>query len=318
MPDCSYSGETNYEMTLKYRTWTNSTDGAAHLLNLIWTDLAAWSVVGTKTGFEGQASSRSSGSIDSASILGIREVYPHKQGVRYQNMLYAIPAMIAAGLWLFLVLSVLLLCCGYGARPKIRWRMLNHHVNQTGMGRVATNAMHRAATTGSTYIADYDPVARTKDWTSQAGQLELDVPPWAMPRKPRMRHHKKKSSSSHSPSSSRTLPSTAQGSGDWELPSWPQTQTYQQLRPEGSGSDPLPPRQHQRWRLPFNRQLSLGGHDYQPLRDPAVPVELGAQQPHSPADGFTTRFGSLHRTSSRSLPSQRRSQGDAESEEVLL
>ena len=163
-----YSGDSNFALSLKYRALSNSSEGAAKLLNLIWTDLAAFSVIGTKHGFEYQTKQsphlKSRSSDQSAQItLGTRSVYVHKRVVKYSNLLYAIPAIFVAVIWLFLFVSVVVLCCG----ARIRWRSLHNLVNQTSMGRVATNEM---------VLSDYDSKAKTKIWLDRAGTIQLHLP----------------------------------------------------------------------------------------------------------------------------------------------
>ena len=48
----SYSGDIQYSLFLKWRELSSTNDGAATILNLIWTDLVASAVVGTVNGFE--------------------------------------------------------------------------------------------------------------------------------------------------------------------------------------------------------------------------------------------------------------------------
>lgn len=244
--------------------------------------------MGTKTGFEGESSShpskRSTSSSKVGAGLGVREVYPHKQFVKYSNLLYAIPAFFVAGLWLFLLLSVLVLCCGWGRAPKIRWKMVNHYVNQTGMGRVATNAMH---------LTDYDPVARTSDWLVRAGHLILNVPPWTTPRSStRAGGPQPRSTSSPPFSSSQTLQGSFRSSvpGDYELHT--RSSLYQQIPQRAA-----PAEAQQRWRTPYQRQHS--DSDYEHLRHPA-PVFEASELPDQSTDDSSwidriTRFGSLNR-----------------------
>jgi hypothetical protein len=129
------------------------------LLNLIWTDLASFATVGTKTGFESQSFPLMS------PALGTRAVYKYKRIVTYSNLYYAIPALIAGLIWVFLFFVALLLICA----RQVRWHMLNHYVNQTSMGRTATNALFPPVCA---------PTAKTKKWAETAGAKELDVPSW--------------------------------------------------------------------------------------------------------------------------------------------
>ena len=173
-----YSGDTNYALSLKYRALTNTSQGAAHLLNLIWTDLTAFTVVGTKHGFEldHSPSSRLNGRSvrgETQTSLGQRSVHVHRRVVKYSNLWYAVPAIIVAVIWTSLFVLVIALCLG----SRIQWRSLHNLTNQTSMGRVATNRMN---------FDKYEPSAKTVVWLDHVGNEPLDVPT-ASPRTPRQR-----------------------------------------------------------------------------------------------------------------------------------
>src|SRR5689334_6617186 len=97
----SYSGASNYGLTLKWRQLNSqSTPGAETLLNLIWTDLVAFTIVGTRTGF---------GDDDKPGNLGVRRVHRYERSVRYGDIRFAIPAFIVgAFLLVTLVISLLM------------------------------------------------------------------------------------------------------------------------------------------------------------------------------------------------------------------
>ncbi len=94
----SYSGDIQYSLFQKWRKLSNTTDGAATILNLIWTDLVASAVVGTTTGFENSSDTQGSG------VLGQRQVYEHHSVVVYGNILFAIPAFLVLCLWAVLLI----------------------------------------------------------------------------------------------------------------------------------------------------------------------------------------------------------------------
>jgi hypothetical protein len=164
--NCSFSGENNYGLTLKYRELSKSPEGAAKILNLIWTDLAAFVTVGTKTGFEtGTQSSpplmkRSAAQPD---ILGQRDVHRRVRIIEYKDIRYAIPAFIVGGLFVLGAVCAIL----FGIFGIVPWRLLKHLVNQTSMGRTATQLMEPEAAA---------PTATTKEWSETAGKIVLVVP----------------------------------------------------------------------------------------------------------------------------------------------
>ena len=163
----SYSGETNYGLTLKYRNLSRTPAGAANMLNLIWTDLAAFFVVGTKTGFEPGEEQPGASQLrkrnTSPSYLGNREVHRHVRVIEYKNILYAIPAFIGGGLFILGLITALLMFCF----RTVSWETLNHYVNHTSMGRAMTQII-------SPEVAE--PTATTKEWSETAGKVNLEIP----------------------------------------------------------------------------------------------------------------------------------------------
>ncbi|KAL9076192.1 MAG: hypothetical protein Q9161_001239 [Pseudevernia consocians] len=129
-------GENNSGLTLKYRDLSKTPEGAAQILNLIWTDLAAFATVGTKTGFESDQPSSLNQRDSQPATLGRRDVHRRVRLVEYRDIRYAIPAFIAGGLFILGILSAMLMCCF----RMVGWRSLNHFMNQTSMGRAVTRA----------------------------------------------------------------------------------------------------------------------------------------------------------------------------------
>lgn len=163
----SYSGETNYGLTLKYRNLSRTPAGAANIMNLIWTDLAAFFAVGTKTGFEPGEEQPGASQLrkrnTSPLYLGNREVHRHVRVIEYKNILYAIPAFIGGGLFIIGLITALLMFCF----KTVSWTSLNHYVNQTSMGRAVTQII-------SPEVAE--PTATTTEWSKTAGNVHLDIP----------------------------------------------------------------------------------------------------------------------------------------------
>ncbi|KAL8693631.1 MAG: hypothetical protein Q9218_001589 [Villophora microphyllina] len=166
----SYSGESNYGLTLKYRDLSRTPEGAAKIMNLIWTDLMAFTVVGTKTGFEVPADPSvksdtkfpkrsSSASTDS----GQRRVHPMVRKIGYRDIRYAIPAFIISGILLTSLLTATLLAL----RKLLSYRILKHYINQTSMGRSITQIRYPTVATAR---------ASTKEWSRATRNIVLDVP----------------------------------------------------------------------------------------------------------------------------------------------
>ena len=161
----SYSGETNYGLTLKWRELSKTPEGAAKVLNAIWTDLAAFSVIGTRTGFENDDDTIGELTLpESTTSLGTRPVHRLRRNIVYTDIAYAIPAFVVGGTFVLGLLAALLMAC---IQPD-SWRTLNHYMNHTSMGRTATRMM----TTPS--VASIH--ARTSVWVKKAKDIILDVP----------------------------------------------------------------------------------------------------------------------------------------------
>ena len=133
------------------------------MLNLIWTDLASFITVGTKSGFESDQESNLARRDGKSAELGKRHVYPIVRTVVYSDIRYAIPAFIVGGLFVFGIIPAILMCCFRA----VSWRSLNHFMNQTSMGRAMTQVKEPTATSVN---------AKTKDWADTAGKMILTVP----------------------------------------------------------------------------------------------------------------------------------------------
>lgn len=164
----NYSGKLDYGLTLKWRQLSQKgPSGVERILNLIWTDIVAFAVAGTKTGFEDD-DSFSSTKRKNASAIGTRQVQRYVRVIAYRDIRYAIPAFIAAAL----CLVPLILCFFLLVFQRHSWHALNHYMNQTNMGRTATQL--RQLTGISVY-------AKTNEWSESAKNVMLEIPPISEP-----------------------------------------------------------------------------------------------------------------------------------------
>lgn len=158
----SYSGEAQYALFLKWLALSRSPDGASRILNLIWTDLVASTVVGTKTGFEKPTTSNAN--TTAGTTLGQRSVRKHRIKVVYSNFLFAIPAFLSGALWVLLVLFALIALVS----RRMSFRTLKDYMNQTSLGR----AVHHAENPYSKAAQ-----ATTKGWVAEVGNTPLNSMP---------------------------------------------------------------------------------------------------------------------------------------------
>lgn len=155
----SYSGDIQYSLFLKWRELSKTIDGAATILNLIWTDLVASAVVGTTTGFENSSATQNPG------VLGQRQVNERHSVVIYRNLLFAIPAFVVLCIWAALLVATL----GLLVSRKASIDLLSYYMNQSSLGRAVLNAEHP------------DPsmtTSNSENWTNTFGNESLAISPY--------------------------------------------------------------------------------------------------------------------------------------------
>ena len=96
-------------------------------------------------------------------VTGQKTVYRRVRVIEYTDIRYAIPAFIVAGLLVFGLLTVIVLIL----RRMLSYRVLRHYVNQTSMGRTATQIMNPTIAVAT---------ATTKEWSRATRDIILDVP----------------------------------------------------------------------------------------------------------------------------------------------
>ena len=148
-----YSGETNMAMWSTWQTLTNSSKTAALIPNLIYTDIAAASVVGTK-GVLGP------GNAAQKNLVAVR-VTPIVLKIRYHYP-FAIPALAAALMLVVITLLAFVTACFRGMGiGRIRL-----HLQQISPGRICTTFLY-PSTDGMTMSS--------KNWSKNLGKKVLDL-----------------------------------------------------------------------------------------------------------------------------------------------
>ena len=122
-----YSGMTGLALYSKWQNLSTSPGGAAAIINLVWTDIAANSVVGTKGWGLNNFPTSPDGGLSRKTKRGgtagdtIVPITVYRRHLRYR-ILYAIPAIISLGLGLaILVTWLVLLVLGRAGPSKVRW-----------------------------------------------------------------------------------------------------------------------------------------------------------------------------------------------------
>lgn len=174
-----YTGEANFAMSLRWRELTQNVTTVHKILNLIWTDLSANAVIGTKNlagdddndddddnnddglRVKKRATEDSSNNKDRPLV----PVTVHRRRIRYK-MAYGIPAFVLLALTVgtTLALAVLLFCCRTGVGK------MKLYLSQTSTGRILTtekreDGLRRSATSS----------LPTKLWVNGPGREEITL-----------------------------------------------------------------------------------------------------------------------------------------------
>ncbi|CCX31912.1 hypothetical protein FPQ18DRAFT_119095 [Pyronema domesticum] len=158
LPD--YTGSLDYSIYVKWKQLTKKAESTGTMIDLIWTDLIASAVVGTKSAIP---------RVQKGSWMGVDAqpmgVNPGIQVSRYKKVIqydwrYAIPAILCLLLWMAI-------CAGAAFMwvfSRFNIEVMRQMLNQTSTGRVTTNLLHPNAC---------DPTERTENWQRQAGGLKI-------------------------------------------------------------------------------------------------------------------------------------------------
>ena len=150
-----YTGEQSFTMYSKWKNLSRSVETAPKIIDLIWTDLMANYVTGSKS----VISSSGTGGQDPTSRS--RLVRAYERQIRY-NFRYAIPAIIFLTLWLFAI--IFLLCLVF--LKKSKFADVRQLVNHTATGRAVTTTAYPDMCEGR---------VSTKEWVRTAGKETIIV-----------------------------------------------------------------------------------------------------------------------------------------------
>ncbi|KAF2742652.1 hypothetical protein M011DRAFT_412228 [Sporormia fimetaria CBS 119925] len=149
-----YGGYTSVALLKRWQDMAATPQGAAKIVDLIWTDLSAQAVVGTK----GVLGHNNAGLANETVSISVR---PIARRIKY-HLKFAIPAFVAA--LVILIVSLLALCSAVKRRSP-----LNHmrkRLNQTSAGRLYSWL----------YWPEADPMhLSTTQWSGALGTREVDV-----------------------------------------------------------------------------------------------------------------------------------------------
>ncbi|KAG0637151.1 hypothetical protein HOY80DRAFT_1085643 [Tuber brumale] len=150
-----YSGERNFPLLTKWRKLSATASSAALIPNLIWTDIVANNLVGTK----GVPSADGVAGGHGKPSAGMLSVETYSKRITY-DFRFAIPAFVVLAMWiasLFIALQMLIV-------SRVSLAVVRELINQTGTGRYVTNFLY-PETCGES--------APTKVWVSVAGKKNI-------------------------------------------------------------------------------------------------------------------------------------------------
>jgi len=157
-----YSGSKNYPLFLKWQKLSESPETSSTIPNLIWTDMMANYVMGTRSTI-GQ-SPRAKAAASSSQLQpqrAIVRVHRFERTVRY-DLRYAVPAFIFLALYVFFIVSSFLLWIFRRAGV----HFLHTLLNQTSTGR---------AVTVERYGGEACATIGTRSWIMQYGSEDVGI-----------------------------------------------------------------------------------------------------------------------------------------------
>src|SRR5271154_6403466 len=153
-PAVDYTGYSNMAMYVRWQDLSKTPEAASTIVNLIWTDLAAAAVVGTK----GVLGPGNAGSPNDAVPIPVQ---PIVRKIKYQY-LFAIPAFILAGMLLLVSFIALL----YLIFARSNLTTMRRHLHQLSTGRIFTVFL---------CPEKCDIGTKSKEWSEEFGKKEIDL-----------------------------------------------------------------------------------------------------------------------------------------------
>jgi hypothetical protein len=151
-----YSGKTNVALNSLWQSFSGSAATAGNIVNLIYTDMLAAAVVGTRSGVVQDVSSRGSPATSSKTSSQLQVFVKH---IEY-NLIYAIPAFLSLVLAALTVVAAFLMFL----TRRFSFQKLKQLLNQSSTGRAVLNVIQPELC---------DPRAPTKEWVEKAGSTSL-------------------------------------------------------------------------------------------------------------------------------------------------
>lgn len=161
-----YTGKTNLAMYAKWQEYSRAATSTSKIFNLIWTDMAANAVLGTRGKLSDPVARSPSPSVERrqqpagrASVNVPISVYD--KTIRY-HLPFAVPAIITLVLSGVITVAAMVLCVSGRARPSMVRKYLNH----TSLGRSMTLLL---------YPDQCEAEASTTQWVKSVGTKRIDT-----------------------------------------------------------------------------------------------------------------------------------------------
>ena len=160
MPD--YSGRTNFGLFTKWQELSANSSSAAKIINLLWTDISANAVVGTRGQLSQErlqnVAKHASDDVPSRVMVPITR---YAREIRFK-LRYGVPAFIVLALLaLIALLTLVFLVIG-----RTRLSKLQYYLDETSAGRIYTKFL---------YANDYTPSSRRAAWVHTVGIKRVDI-----------------------------------------------------------------------------------------------------------------------------------------------
>jgi hypothetical protein len=179
-----YSGQANLPMYNRWKALSKTTIGSAKLINLIWTDLAANAVVGTKSWIPGYNPAskplrKRAGSGGDSNDPSMVPVIPFTRVVRY-HLPFAIPAFVL----LAVLVSALVAALVMAITRKSSIKRIHAYLDRLSAGRVMTTLLEKRQGYSSAGESSVELTGvkgqmrkgqKSGKWIKQYGKTRIDI-----------------------------------------------------------------------------------------------------------------------------------------------
>jgi hypothetical protein len=156
-----YTGKTNLAMYAKWQNFSRTADGTANVVNLIWTDIAANSVVGTKSWLPSPPPTGLQKRESQITQVAVVSVTVYSRRIQYK-WLFAIPAALALAISGLIGLTTFALVVVGHARPS----KVKTYLNALSPGRILATFV---------YPNECDSQAPTDTWVKSVGSKKIAI-----------------------------------------------------------------------------------------------------------------------------------------------